>query len=228
MPRRTKQDALITRHLILDAAEQVFQQQGVSRTSLNDIAAAAGLTRGAIYWHFQDKADLFNAMMDRVVLPLEANVCRVTDPSIERPVDAIRESFVQALRQVVVDPQMRRVFEVATHKVEYVDDMRAVRERHLASRNQCLLGVERALKRAAKAGQVRLHCSARSVAIGLHALIDGLIQNWMLDTTAFNLERVGRQVIDTYLSGLVLPASPPAEPGPVVRPVRVRTRPISA
>jgi TetR/AcrR family acrAB operon transcriptional repressor len=44
----------------------------VSRTSLSDIAAAAGTTRGAIYWHFKNKADVFNAMMDRVILPMEA------------------------------------------------------------------------------------------------------------------------------------------------------------
>ena len=65
MVRRTKADALATRNSLLDAAEHLFQARGVSRTSLNDIATAAGTTRGAIYWHFKDKADLFNAMMER-------------------------------------------------------------------------------------------------------------------------------------------------------------------
>ena len=72
MVRRTKEEALATRHKLLDAAECLFQSQGVSRTSLQDIAVRAGATRGAVYWHFKDKADLFNAMMDRVTLPLEA------------------------------------------------------------------------------------------------------------------------------------------------------------
>ena len=71
MVRRTKEDAVATRNSLLDAAEQVFYDKGVSRASLGDIAQAAGATRGAIYWHFKDKADLFNAMMDRVTLPLE-------------------------------------------------------------------------------------------------------------------------------------------------------------
>ena len=70
MARRSKEDALATRHSLLDAAEHVFLAQGVAGTSLNDIAVAAGTTRGAIYWHFKDKADLFNAMMDRVLMPL--------------------------------------------------------------------------------------------------------------------------------------------------------------
>src|SRR5687767_13839262 len=70
--RRTKEEALATRHRLLDAAELLFQAQGVSQTSLQQIAQQAGATRGAIYWHFKDKADLFNAMMERVILPLEA------------------------------------------------------------------------------------------------------------------------------------------------------------
>ena len=71
MPRRTKQEAQQTRHALLDAAELVFERRGVAGTSLQEVAAAAGLTRGAGYWHFRDKADLFNAMMDRAVLPFE-------------------------------------------------------------------------------------------------------------------------------------------------------------
>ena len=72
MARRTKEDADATRQALLDAAEAVFYAKGVGRASLAEIAQAAGATRGAIYWHFKDKVDLFNAMMDRVTLPLEA------------------------------------------------------------------------------------------------------------------------------------------------------------
>ncbi len=78
MVRKTKQDALATRDLILDTAECVFQRRGVAATSLQEIAQAAGLTRGAIYWHFQNKADVFAAMMQRVVLPLEHTLERPT------------------------------------------------------------------------------------------------------------------------------------------------------
>ena len=73
MARRTKDEAVETRNQILDAAERIFGERGVSRTSLTDIAQAADVTRGAIYWHFKDKADLFNAMMERVTLPMEVS-----------------------------------------------------------------------------------------------------------------------------------------------------------
>jgi len=217
MARKTKEEALATRARILDTAEQVFQRQGVSQTSLHDIAQAAGVTRGAIYWHFRDKADLFNAMMLRVTLPMEETAARTGDPTLADPVQHVRLACLDALNKTVNDPQVRRVFEIATHKVEYVGEMQAVRERHLEGRNQCLAQVQRGLSQAMRRGQLAARVPARAAALGLHALIDGLIQNWMLDPTAFDLVRTGRQVLDTYLAGLASGARGTAAPRRVRR-----------
>ena len=205
MVRRTKEEAQATRNLILDTAEVVFHERGVSRSSLNDIAHAAGLTRGAIYWHFEDKADLFNAMMKRVTLPLEETAERSGDPSLEDPIAYMRDNFTRALRLTVSDPQVRRVFEIATHKVEYVGELTAVRDRHLATRDECLQHAQRGITLAMQRGQLAKRIPARAAALGLHALIDGLIQNWMLDPEAFDLVKVGQQVLDSYLAGLAVP-----------------------
>jgi TetR/AcrR family acrAB operon transcriptional repressor len=205
MVRRTKEEAQATRKLILDTAEVVFHERGVSRSSLNDIAQAAGLTRGAIYWHFKDKADVFNAMMERVILPLEETALRSGDPTLDDPLAYMRDSFTRALQLTVNDPQVRRVFEIATHKVEYVAETQAVRDRHLAGRDDCLLQAQRGITLAMRRGQLTRRIPARAAALGLHALIDGLIQNWMLDPEAFDLVKVGTQVIDAYLAGLAVP-----------------------
>ena len=208
MVRRTKEEALATRSHILDTAELVFEQHGVSGTSLNEIAQAAGLSRGAIYWHFQNKADLFNAMMERVTLPLEEPAdaaCSFKGPDIT--LTQIRRGFVDVLRKVTTDPQLRRVFDIATHKVEYVGEMDAVRARHLAMRDECLADMERALRRAVRNGEVARGITPRSAALGLMAVFDGLLQNWMLDRGAFDLPRVGGPVLDAYLRGLATPAA---------------------
>ena len=70
MVRQTKENAEITRQRIIDAAREVFLSRGVSRTSIEQIATKAGLTRGAIYWHFSNKTDLFSALREQVLLPL--------------------------------------------------------------------------------------------------------------------------------------------------------------
>jgi TetR/AcrR family acrAB operon transcriptional repressor len=204
MVRRSKEDALATRNSLLDAAEHVFLAQGVAGTSLNDIAQAAGTTRGAIYWHFRDKADLFNAMMDRVVMPLQSALDSVQRCDGEDPLPGLRSALRAALRQTVADPQTRRVFEVATHKVEYVDSLCAVRERHREMQGRVIAQFRQVLLRSAATRGVRLALPAATAALGLHALVDGLIQDWLLDPQAFELEPAGTRAVDAYLHGIGL------------------------
>jgi TetR/AcrR family acrAB operon transcriptional repressor len=80
----------------------------------------------------------------------------------------------------------------------------AVRQRHLDVRSECVAGMKQVLQRAARERGVALPITAEAAARGLHALVDGLIQNWLLDPKAFNLPRMGRQAIDNYLAGLGL------------------------
>lgn len=204
MARRSKEDALATRSALLDAAERVFQSQGVAGTSLNDIAQAAGTTRGAIYWHFKDKADLFNAMMDRVTLPLQDAQARLADATEGDPLPALRAAIRLAFEKTARDPLTRRAFEVATHKVEYVDSLCAVRARHLEVRGDWIQHFRTALVKSAQVRGTKLAIPAATAAHGLQALADGLIQNWLLDTDAFDLEAVGGKAVDCYLRGLGL------------------------
>lgn len=201
MVRRTKEDALATRDSILDAAEHLFARDGVSRTSLQHIASACGVTRGAIYWHFRDKAELFNEMMNRATLPLEA--LRQSPGAVPLdPVAEVRSWVLGAFRLTVTDPRTRRVFEIATHKVEYVDELSAVRERHLTRYNQWVARAEKCLKTAIAQGLLTPKVSARTAARGLWALADGLIQFWLLDPKAFDLRRMGTELVDCYLDSL--------------------------
>ncbi|MFT3719107.1 TetR family transcriptional regulator [Pseudorhodoferax sp.] len=203
MARSTKEEAQATRHRLLDAAERVFHRQGVSQTSLQQIATEAGTTRGAIYWHFRDKADLFNAMMERVTLPLEQSLQQAPDAR-GGPLAALRAALLAALSQMRDDAQLRRVVEIAMHRVEYVDDMNAVRMRHLHVRQRCVVDIGRALRLAARQRGCRLRMPAARAAAGLHALIDGLISNWLLDPQAFDLPALGDQMLAVYLVGLGL------------------------
>ena len=203
MARSTKEEAQATRHRLLDAAECLFHRNGVSQTSLQHIATEAGATRGAIYWHFKDKADLFNAMMERVTLPLEQSLQQETSNGSD-PLVGLKLALHKAMVQLRDDLRLRRVVEIAVHKVEYVDELHAVRARHLSVRDQCVGDIGRALRLAARQRGCRLRVPAAVAAAGLHATIDGLIFNWLLDTAAFDLPTLGDQMLELHLVGLGL------------------------
>ena len=204
MVRRTKEEALATRERLLDAAEMLFQAQGVSKTTLQQIAQAANATRGAVYWHFKDKADLFNAMMDRVTLPLEAANRADLAAAGDRPLAAMERSLLDALRVIATDPQVRRVFDIATRKIEYTEEMDSVRRRHLDSRQLFLSSFEQALRAAARVGGHKLPIPVGTAALGLHSMVAGLIEDWLLDPAGFDLVTAGKRVFHVYLCGLGL------------------------
>ena len=205
MARRTKEDAIATRNGLIDAAEHVFREKGVSRASLGDIALAAGATRGAIYWHFKDKVDLFGAMMDRVTLPLEQGYGGFEASTCSDPVQRLRSVMAMVLRSVTSDERTRRVFEIALYKVEYVSDLMDLRERHLAAADKFTKQLARDFELATQLQGVSLPMTSGEAAIGLHALFDGLIRNWILGDGGFDLMKVGAASTDAFLLGLGLP-----------------------
>ena len=202
MARHTKEDAEATRNALLDAAERVFYDKGVSRASLDDIAREAGATRGAIYWHFKDKVDLFAAMLERVTLPLEQSPAEGGAGVLVDPVLQLRAMLHDVLHAVVHDERARRVFEIAMYKVEYAQELLAVRDRHVGVCDGFRRKLEVVLLAAARARGLALSVPCDVATLGLWALFDGLLQGWILRQGDFDLLAVGRVTIDVYLRGL--------------------------
>jgi AcrR family transcriptional regulator len=66
MARKSKEESEHTYNTLLDAATELFIRQGVmAKTTLNEIASAAGMTRGAVYWHFDNKDAVIKALWER-------------------------------------------------------------------------------------------------------------------------------------------------------------------
>jgi TetR/AcrR family acrAB operon transcriptional repressor len=213
VPRRTKDEALATRNRILDAAERVFSARGVSRTSLQDIAEAAGVTRGAIYWHFRDKSDLFTAMVSRVTLPMENLVARSSEQAVSNPLAELKSAAIYALKRTATDARCQRVFDVVVHKCEYLDEMAGVKRRLHDTQKGCVGRAERAIRNAIRRGLLPAHINPRLAAIGLDSLIYGLISNWLANRDYVALARDAEALVDQYLEGLKhAPAPRPVRP----------------
>lgn len=200
--RRTKEEALKTRSLILDTAERVFSEAGVSRTSLSEIARAAGLTRGAIYWHFKDKADLFQAMVDRVVLPMEDMVRAAADDLAEDPLQRMRVACVNVLRKTTEVERVRRVIGIAFFKGELDPELQCLFGRQHACRCEATALFEKAFRNAVRLGQLPEAIDVQRVTYGLMAYIDGLLYNWLQAPSGFDLHREANALVSTYFEGL--------------------------
>lgn len=202
MARRTKADAMATHDNILDCAENLFVQRGVSRTTLQHIADAAGVTRGAIYWHFADKADIFNAMLQRARMPFESAVQTLAEFDSRDPLADVEKYALLVFRLLETDSRARRIFEIATLKIEYVNDMSAMGRRRAETAADWLAHVENKLRSAIGSGHVQAHIDPRNAALGLWAFIDGLVRAWMIEPKSFDLSAAGQPIVAAYLEGI--------------------------
>jgi TetR/AcrR family transcriptional regulator, acrAB operon repressor len=202
MARKTKEEALATRERLLDAAESLFREHGVTRTSLAEVATAAGMTRGAVYWHFKDKADLFRAMCDRATLPLEAQFDNAAADGASDPLGVLRELSIAALTSLAQDPRAQNVFEIVFHKSELVDELAGLATSHRQERCACLAQIEEIVRGAAAAGQLPADIDAALATQALHALMVGVMHEWVLDPSAYDLATAAPAFIDMFIAGL--------------------------
>ncbi|WP_338580087.1 TetR family transcriptional regulator [Pseudomonas sp. ML2-2023-6] len=204
MVRRTKEEALETRSKILEAAEQAFYERGVARTTLADIAALAGVTRGAIYWHFSNKADLVQAMLDSLHEPLDEMAKASENQNEIDPLGCMRQLLIHLFRQVAIDPKTRRINEILFHKCEFTDEMCDFRAQRQVAMVDCNSRIELALTNAIHRQQLPVTLDVRRAAICLHAYIDGILGQWLLVPDSFELFKNAESWVETGLDMLRL------------------------
>lgn len=203
MVRKTKEDAAITRQRIISAAREVFLQKGVSRTSLEHIASDAGVTRGAVYWHFANKAELFHAMREEVYLPL---IDRMDDTLLGNPdggnldpLGRIRKHLENTVQMLDEDRTTRETYEVMMTKCEYVDEFADVLKSILSNCSGLIHKLEQAYAKAQELGQVSTHLTASELALDTHLFFSGLLHMWVKDTEGNLFRDNAFQLIDTHI-----------------------------
>lgn len=175
--RRTKEEALETRESILDAAERVFSERGVSRSTLEEVACTANVTRGAVYWHFQNKSDLFNAVVERVRMPMESAFYRVLETA--DTLDDLERLCATALVELHKDERLRRVYTVLLLKCEYTEDMGGLIERERSVKKEVTRSLTHFFSRLQKAGRANTTKEPRVLALSLYAYMLGLHTDYL-------------------------------------------------
>ncbi len=205
MVRKTKEDAAITRQRIIHAAREVFLLKGVSRTSLEQIATHAGVTRGAVYWHFKNKAELFYAMREQVFLPL---IDRMDDTLLSEqsltadsdPLSRIEKSLLDTIQELDQDLATRQTYEVMMSKCEYVDEFADVLQDILNNCSGIVEKYESAYEKAQKLGLVQSILSPKELAMDTHLFFSGLLHMWVKDADGSLFRNRAQTLIKTHIN----------------------------
>ena len=199
--RRTKQESQRTRQDIVAAARKVFARQGVTRTTLEEIAAAAGVTRGAIYWHFTNKTELFFAMREQVALPMIDQIdLALLGADRADPLAGVERFLRGILESLESDAAARQTLQIMGFKCEYVGEL----ERELIlQRVRCselVSKLSEAYGRASRRGRLRAGLSPQMAALETCTFLIGLARLWLLDAGSSVVRRVARRLIASHVA----------------------------
>lgn len=215
MARKTKQQAQETRQHILDVALRLFSRQGVSSTSLAEIAKAAGVTRGAIYWHFKNKSDLFSEIWELSESNIGELEIEYQAKFPDDPLSVLREILVHLLEATVTEERRRLLMEIIFHKCEFVGEMAVVQQ---AQRSICVESydrIEQTLTHCIKAKMLPGNLLTRRAAILMRGYISGIMENWLFAPQSFDLKKEARDyvaiLLEMYLLCPTLRAAPALE-----------------
>ncbi len=199
MVRKTKEETLATRNHLLDAAEAVFYKKGYAHTTLMDVAKHIGMTRGAVYWHFKNKVDLFEAMVDRVRTPIDALAEEPADENEPDPLNKMRDFSIKLLKDVIHDEQKRRVFTILFHRFEINGEVAELEESQRIAFCDCTDRIERGLQNAVKKGQLPEDLDTKKAALIKHGYFAGMLNNWLFQPGCFDLDMMAECIVDNYL-----------------------------
>ncbi len=177
--RRSKEDAQQTRRKIIKAAEEVFFHQGIARTTLEQIARAAGVTRGAIYWNFANKVDLINAVHAEVQMPAEEILKRILADETSDALDKLQKHCVDSLLQLHTDEHINRVYSILLLKCEHSEETRLVNERLRESKLEMTHNLENFFARLQQHGHMKPAEEPRLLAFGLYSFMLGLYSDYL-------------------------------------------------
>ncbi len=196
MERAGRKKTLETRDRILDAAEDVFNESGYSNTTLNEIAEAAGGTRGAIYWHFKNKEDLFQAMCLRIRVPMDALIEGIVEKGVNDPIAQLSRTHETIMLEVINNPHYRKVLNILFHKCEFTRETDQIviqqKEWHTYSRNI----IRTILVNAQKKAQLPADLDIELACNLLGFMFRGLLADWLFMPDSFDLIENARKVND--------------------------------
>lgn len=177
MARKTKVQARETRQRIVDAARTVFHQWGVTHSSLDQVARVAQLTRGAIYWHFKDKVDLFLAVREDFLLPAFEEIDSIIRSArYDDPLDGIEASLGRFVHLLDTCSDVKMVLETVINRCEHVAEFADVQSDLNRPAIRFLATLESAYRRAGALGTLRPGLDPRLVASDTLAFTEGLVR----------------------------------------------------
>ena len=196
--RRTKEQADQTRRAILTAAEALFLDKGYEDVSLDEIAMVAGVTRGAVHWHFRNKQGLLFAIRDEIRLPMQELAEHLSADAGLAPLKALDGVVSSLFRRLQADPRQRRMLKVLLN-LDFAEDADDPNDGNLFQ-HRLRVSLQTVFEAVAREGKLPSPWTPHSAALAFQAVVSGLVSEWARGKTDFELVPDAEGIVHAILS----------------------------
>jgi TetR/AcrR family transcriptional regulator, acrAB operon repressor len=199
--KKTAAEAAQTRQAILDAALKVFSAQGYSATTLDEVARSAGVTRGAVYWHFAGKAQLYQALLraySNRSLPIIQQAAQEGGSFLE----VCKRILTRLLASLESDAELRAVTELLLFKTAQSSELTEVRRERVESARELTAMMASIMQQGIASGALRADADPFDLARAFLAYQEGLFYVWLADPAGFSLSERASALADLFITGI--------------------------
>jgi len=201
--RKTKEDAEQTRSDILNAAASVFICKGFPKSSLEEIARQANVTRGAVYWHFKNKAEIFDALHQQLYSPLAEQVHQDLQREHPDPLDQLREFTTNLMLNLDEEKLEQRVLRLFLMKQNYSGELAEYKDIHYQRKVDTLKLFERYFEKANELGKLRPGADIPLLAKSLNYFFRGIMSEYMEYPEKFELKERVPALFNLFFTNLI-------------------------
>lgn len=203
MVRKTKEEADKTRLMILETSLNAFYEQGYSGATVVDIAKKIGLTKGAIYWHFDSKVDLFIGLGKYMFERLETTMHGVYDQA--ETFEELKLTARKVVKLIIKDPQLKKYFTLIFYRMEWRDELLPIKDMFAQQDEQYKQYTQYVFDKQQKQGHIHSDLSAETVTYLWLGFINGFLSRHLKeDNKIEEIETEFNLGADIFINGVKL------------------------
>lgn len=199
--RRTSEEAKVTRATLLKVSLHLFSTKGYAATSIDDISEAAKVTRGALYHHFTNKADLYNTLIEEV----SASGANIVQQAVQEGgtfLEILKRIFIRQLIFIEENKEARAVMELALFKTGTHSELKAGKKKQIEAGKMLIDSIAQAMKIGIQNGELRKDVKPAMLARSFIAFQNGVIQLWLASPSEFSLKETSNTFADIFIAGI--------------------------
>lgn len=199
--KKTKEEAALTRKVLLDAALNVFSHKGYAQTTLEEVAKEAGVTRGAIYWHFGNKFEMFHAVLQELHKKASARITKIID-SDQRPVSKLHQLMLEFFLIISNEDEFRVIEEVQLFKTRKGEEFSRLYQDHVESVKVMRELLKGLVREGLAAGEFDSRLDPEVTILALMSYIAGMKSAWLSGITDISIAENAEKLAAIFIKGI--------------------------